>query len=91
MKHVHEQLTDPNADRNLYCDICCHGEGDCICPECPVCGAVGDLKCYQKHGMKLTQEQIESQKKAAEIAEQERQREIRAIEAEIADNNLQFT
>lgn len=41
---------DPNAPYNQQegpCGVC--GQdiyGDCICPECPVCGATGDPLCY---------------------------------------------
>lgn len=41
---------DPNAPYNQTegpCEVC--GQdiyGDCVCPECPVCGATGDPACY---------------------------------------------
>jgi hypothetical protein len=33
-------------------------EDDCICPECPECGGTGDPKCYKKHGLIRSPEQI---------------------------------
>ena len=40
---------DPNAPYNqedLPCDICGQDVDDCICPECPSCGQIGELQCY---------------------------------------------
>jgi hypothetical protein len=42
------------------CEICGCNTYDCICPECPVCGVCGDPKCYEQHGMVMTEEQIAS-------------------------------
>jgi hypothetical protein len=28
------------------CAVCAQDPADCICPECPVCGATGDPGCY---------------------------------------------
>jgi hypothetical protein len=36
---------------------------DCICPECPVCGVIGDPGCYIKHGLKLSDAQMDGQKR----------------------------
>jgi hypothetical protein len=33
------------------CEICGKSVDDCTCPECPVCGSVGDPVCYEKHGL----------------------------------------
>lgn len=41
------------------CDVCGLAVDNCICPECPVCGSVGDTACYESHGMTRTQEQID--------------------------------
>ena len=40
---------DPNAPWNQQeppCAVCGQYEDDCICPECPACGSVGDPNCY---------------------------------------------
>jgi len=40
---------DPNAPYNQTdppCGVCGQREDDCICPECPTCGGVGDPACY---------------------------------------------
>ena len=41
---------DPNAPYNqIYdhpCQVCGQFESHCICPECPVCEAIGDPTCY---------------------------------------------
>ena len=34
---------------------------DCICPECPSCGSVGDPKCYKEHGLVLSEQQTNGQ------------------------------
>lgn len=31
------------------CALCVRSVDDCICPECPVCGAAGDPACYGPH------------------------------------------
>jgi hypothetical protein len=59
---------DPNAPWNQQagpCEVCgLEVEDDCICQECPVCGAHGDPKCYREHGLVRTEEQKASYKKA---------------------------
>jgi hypothetical protein len=45
---------DPNAPYNQEdgpCEVCGQAIDDCICPECPCCGATGDLICYTSHGL----------------------------------------
>lgn len=46
---------DPRAPWNQVeiCLLCCKHFDDCDCPECPVCGEVGDPDCYVDHGLKL--------------------------------------
>ena len=54
---------DPFAPYNQTdepCGCCGRFPDDCICPECPTCGSVGDPDCYDKHGMVRSQAQIES-------------------------------
>lgn len=58
------------GEEDHVCEICWHGEDDCICSPCGVCGEVGRSKCCQEHGMVLTQAQIESAKKAEEFYSQ---------------------
>ena len=40
-----------------FCEVCGYHVDDCICSECLVCGSFGDPKCYEDHGMVLTDEQ----------------------------------
>lgn len=48
------------------CEVCgldpegAEGKGGCICPACPVCESVGDARCYERHGIERTAEQIKS-------------------------------
>jgi hypothetical protein len=60
---IDEQMSGP-------CAVCGASEDDCVCPECHVCGTVGDPKCYAEdgHGLVLTCEQIVSAKEAASAA-----------------------
>lgn len=44
-------------DEDYPCEVCGEEAGNCICPECPVCGGTGDPECYLKHGMQRTEEQ----------------------------------
>src|SRR5262249_46932882 len=29
------------------CEVCGMAVDDCLCPECPQCGSVGDVRCYR--------------------------------------------
>jgi len=47
-------------DEEYPCDVCGNPSDSCICPECPICGANGDPKCYEEHGMIRSEEQVVS-------------------------------
>lgn len=51
-------LTTPPV-QDEFCSICGNDVDHCICPECPVCGTIGDPLCYEKHGMIRSQAQID--------------------------------
>jgi hypothetical protein len=42
------------------CEVCGRPSQDCLCPECPACGTVGDPACYEHHGLVRSEEQIAS-------------------------------
>jgi predicted nucleic acid-binding Zn ribbon protein len=42
------------------CDVCGRPADACLCPECPVCSAHGDPRCYEAHGLVLSEEQQRS-------------------------------
>lgn len=44
-------------DEEYPCEVCGEFPDDCICPECPKCGAHGDPYCYPTHGLHRTFEQ----------------------------------
>jgi len=48
-------------DNDYPCEVCGETEDNCICPECPVCGEVGNPDCYIEHGMILSDEQKKRQ------------------------------
>jgi len=53
----------PGEDEDDFCEMCyAVGTGNCCCPECLHCHAVGDPKCYGPtgHGLDITLAQIES-------------------------------
>lgn len=50
-------------DDDYLCEVCGLDVNKCICPECTICGEVGNKDCYDKHGLVRTSEQIESLKK----------------------------
>ena len=52
--------TDLPGEEDVTCGVCGLFEDACLCPECPECGAIGDPKCYESHGMVRTQEQADS-------------------------------
>lgn len=42
------------------CQVCgAYDVDQCVCPECPECGGVGDPSCYESHGMVRTPRQID--------------------------------
>ena len=60
-------------DDPVWCEVCGgnldakDGSGiECICPECPYCGEVGDLYCYEHHGLTLSEAQQQRQKEMDE-------------------------
>ncbi len=51
---------DPAFDYDLPCEVCgldpygdYPGGKGCNCPECPICGGIGDPRCFAEHGMTL--------------------------------------
>lgn len=62
-------------DEPTYCEVCGCDTDDCVCPECPECGAVGDPRCYTEHGLVMSPEQLaskeEADRRAAEAAASE--------------------
>lgn len=81
----------PWDDINLVCDICLgnpeatSAKNPCLCPECEICGTVGDPDCYGKgykvnHGLQVRWEHlpiIEARRKA--IREEEEQQRLADI------------
>jgi hypothetical protein len=66
-------------DDDYPCEVCggfdtIRGKGpnQCVCPECPVCGEVGDPTCYEDHGMQFT---VEQKQRMAEADRREQARE----------------
>jgi hypothetical protein len=47
-------------DDEYPCEVCGKHVDACICPECPECGCHGDKKCYNEHGLIMSQEQMDS-------------------------------
>lgn len=47
---------DPNFEYDPPCDICGKDPGGgpfgCECPECPICGEIGNPKCYVDHNLR---------------------------------------
>lgn len=58
------------GDEDVICDVCKQVDTVCSCPECSVCGDVGNPVCYHEHGLKMTKEQWLGRARA-EIAEAE--------------------
>ena len=50
----------PGNQPDFPCEVCGKMPDACICPECPECGQFGNPECYTKHGLVMTQEQIDS-------------------------------
>jgi hypothetical protein len=48
---AHNQYLTPPDDDEGPCEVCGLAVDNCICPECPVCGAQGDADCYDEPGL----------------------------------------
>ena len=68
-------INDLPGSQPTGCDICGKDEDSCICPECPTCGAVGDLNCYIDHGLIMSKEQQESLAEANRLVDEQNKRE----------------
>jgi hypothetical protein len=62
------------------CEMCGNFIDQCICPECPVCKAMGLNTCYRDHGLV----QVPAQRAGRQMREAEEQRE-REAEARMID------
>ena len=52
---------------DFYCEVCgARSDLDCVCPECNICGDIANPKCYEIHGLILSDEQKEMKKKSEE-------------------------
>ena len=58
------------GDEEAPCAVCGLACDDCVCPECPVCGASGDPNCYGDpdggsghHGLQLSRAQLASRRR----------------------------
>jgi hypothetical protein len=66
-------------DDDIICEICLKNvdKGECVCPECPVCGEYGDPECYLKGHMEVNDEQIKMNKEeTAKLIEEARQENL---------------
>ena len=43
-----DRMIDEALGVDEPCDCCGHHVDECVCPECPYCGATGDPKCYDE-------------------------------------------
>lgn len=59
------------------CDVCGRDLDRCPCPECHVCGEVGNPKCYALHGLVKTPEVVEAEREFRAILEAEREADAR--------------
>ena len=86
----------PPDDEQLYCDIC-YGSVigvtavKCICPECDVCGEVGNPDCYASkgkvnHGLEMSIAVKEHREKALKLEEEYVKAEKAYFEALAAEN-----
>jgi hypothetical protein len=54
-------MIDDAAGGDGPCETCGQDPADCPCPECPVCGVAGDIRCYDDpgHGLRLSRDQLD--------------------------------
>lgn len=53
MRHRND---DPPEYPEFPCEVCGLDPLQCECPECAVCGVIGDPDCYDYHGLARPQE-----------------------------------
>jgi len=80
-----ELTHNPELDMEYPCEICGNYIDDCICPECPICGGVGDPNCYKKHGLIVSEEQKKSLAKRKKLDEEERKEDNKYWESLLQD------
>lgn len=86
-------MIEEQAGAFEQCEVCGRHVDDCICPECPDCGNVGDAHCYD-HGhdsddvrcvvqLQRNEAQIIGRQLLLEAIEAEEDRYAREFEAEM--------
>jgi hypothetical protein len=87
---VTQRMIDDAYGREEPCDVCgLMADGDCICPECPECGATGDPHCYEPDGHGLTRSfaQVALRLEAERQWEQEAREEAEAEAAYLRERD----
>lgn len=72
----------PGNDAPEDCDVCGLDVDSCLCPECKVCGGVGDPACYTDHGLTRTPEQIFNRAQTDAEIENEARSDAEYLEAQ---------
>ncbi len=91
----------PADEPDPPCAVCCRAVDDCVCPECKVCGEVGDQRCYLQpgdkdapanpHAMKLNKAQVRGREEARVALLQEQIADIGQYLAWLEDQPDTFT
>lgn len=81
--------TLPGEMYDETCMLCGKDAGDCECPECPVCGVQGDLRCYDEGHMVMTKEQL-TRKETVEKEWEEDARKTAEAEAQYVHDHEEW-
>ena len=46
-------MHNPRDDETSGCDVCGKAVEVCICPECPICGEAGQIRCFVEHTLQF--------------------------------------
>ena len=71
------------GDWDEWCQMCGREVGECVCPECPVCGEVGNPECYsarESRHLSISREQVASLEEVEAEAEDREAAEQRYAE-----------
>lgn len=83
---TNERHLDPPDDYYDFCEVCGLQEMECDCVECPECGEIGLMSCYDNEHMVMTDELKEviavQDEKLADQIEFERQLDLDLKEAD---------
>lgn len=88
----------PDEEPDPPCDVCGKDIDWCVCPECPICGETGNIKCYQitgawegleDHNLQLSKEQLQYRIEVKQAILAQREQDNLYAEQYLADKSAE--